>query len=117
MYMTREFVFMPEFDTRWKNLGFTDNEQKDVEAYLCEHPDAGPVIRGTGGLRKFRWSQHPGQGKSGGARILYVDFASYEQIYMITCFAKNKQVNISDAEKKAIKALLEHLKMELRRKT
>lgn len=112
--MTREFIFIPEFEIRWKKLGFNDDDLRDLEAYLCEHPTLPPIIQGTGGLRKFRWSQHEGQGKSGGARILYVDFASFEKIYMISCFAKNKQINLTGAQKKQMKAVIEHLKSELR---
>jgi len=33
-------------------------------------PDAGDLIPGSGGLRKFRWSL-AGKGKRGGTRLIY----------------------------------------------
>jgi hypothetical protein len=42
-----------------------------VAAYLIEHPNAGDVIPGVGGVRKLRWAAK-GRGKRGGARIIYV---------------------------------------------
>ena len=42
-----------------------DEEYAAMQAALIRHPQAGVVIQGTGGLRKFRWKR-PGAGKSGG---------------------------------------------------
>jgi hypothetical protein len=113
--MTREFVFLPEFEKQWKKLGLTDDDQKDLEAFLCEYPESGDLIQGTGGLRKLRWAL-PSTGKSGGARVLYIDFAFFETIYMVTCFGKSTKVNLTQDEKKQIKGLVEQLKSEQRRK-
>lgn len=33
-------------------------------------PESGPVIAGTGGVRKPRWAA-PGRGKRGGCRVIY----------------------------------------------
>ncbi|MDC7220345.1 MAG: type II toxin-antitoxin system RelE/ParE family toxin [Spirochaetales bacterium] len=71
------------------------------------------MIQGTGGLRKLRWAL-PGKGKSGSVRTLYVDFAYFEQIYMIACFKKNDKANLSDAEKNQIKSVIEKIKTNLR---
>lgn len=106
---------MPEFERQWKKCGLNDDDLKDLEAYLCEHPEAGRLIQGTGGLRKFRWAL-PSSGKSGGSRVLYVDFAYFEKIYMITCFNKNVKVSLSRDEKNQIKAVIEEIKRVLRSK-
>ena len=29
--MTREFVMLPEFDKRWKEIGFTDDDLKSLQ--------------------------------------------------------------------------------------
>ncbi len=105
---------MPEFERQWKKYGLNDDNLKDLEAYLCEHPNAGAMVQGTGGLRKFRWAL-PSSGKSGGTRVLYVDFAYFEKIYMITCFSKNVKVSLSDEEKRQIKQMIDELKRVLRR--
>lgn len=108
---------MPEFEKQWKRLGFSDLDLKDLEAFLCENPDSGDLIQGSGGLRKLRWAIPGHKGKSGGSRVLYVDFASFEKIYMITCFTKNMQVNLTDVQIKAIKSLIDQIKEELRGRT
>lgn len=112
--MTREFVYMPSFEKQWADLKLADEHLRELEVFLCEHPDAGDMIKGTGGLRKLRWAL-PGKGKSGSIRTLYVDFAYFEQIYMITCFKKNVQENLSQAERKQIKAVINEIKANLKR--
>jgi hypothetical protein len=49
-----------------------------LENHLNEHPDFGDIIPGAGGLRKLRWATK-NIGKSGGVRVIYVDFASYKR--------------------------------------
>jgi len=104
---------MPHFEKQWASVKLTDEQLRELEVFLCEHPDAGDMIQGTGGLRKLRWSL-PGKGKSGSIRTLYVDFAYFEQIYMIACFKKNEKENLSTAEKKQIKSIIEQIKANLR---
>jgi len=60
---------------------------------------------GCGGARKIRVSL-PGSGKSGGARVVYVDFAVSERIYLLIAYTKSKQATISDSQKKAIRNLI-----------
>lgn len=47
-----------------------DQERAAVVDFLSQHPEAGSIIEGTGGVRKLRWSL-PGAGKSGGVRVIY----------------------------------------------
>ena len=42
----------------------------EFKSYLANHPDAGDVIPGSGGVRKIRWSR-AGMGKRGGVRVIY----------------------------------------------
>ena len=58
---------------------FDDDTYATLQAFLCIHPDAGEVIRGTGGIRKIRWTM-PGRGKRGGSRVIYCWAAKDEQI-------------------------------------
>lgn len=111
--MTREFIYMPVFDKQWLEAKLTDEALRDLEIFLCEHPDLGDLIQGTGGLRKLRWSL-PGKGKRGGIRALYVDFNEYGQIFMIACFRKSVKENISYGEKQVIKKLIMQIKDNLR---
>jgi hypothetical protein len=41
-----------------------------LQLALLLRPQLGPVIRGSGGIRKFRWSVK-GKGKRGGIRVIY----------------------------------------------
>ncbi|WP_006521422.1 hypothetical protein [Desulfoscipio gibsoniae] len=54
--MTREFVILPEFEKSWNKMGLTAENLRELEIYLCLHPENGDVVPGTGGLRKLRWS-------------------------------------------------------------
>lgn len=113
--MTREFIITYEFDKLWVQLGLNDDDLMELENYLCEHPEAGPVIQGTGGLRKLRWAIKD-KGKSGGLRVVYVDFACYEKIYLISAYPKSVKDDLTDDECIEIKKLIKFLEQEAKRK-
>ena len=50
--MTREFVLLPSFIVKWKNLGLNDDDMRRLEDAVLEDPKVGPVIKETGGVRK-----------------------------------------------------------------
>lgn len=106
--MTREFIMLPEFDKQWTSLGFSDHELKALQEELTVNPLLGKVMQGTGGLRKLRFA-FENRGKSGSARVCYVDFAVYEKIYLITAYSKNEKDNLSKEERNSIKSLLKAL--------
>lgn len=76
---------------------------------LLKDPESGPVIEGTGGIRKVRFPLE-NRGKSGSVRVCYTDFAEYEVTYLITAFAKKEQENLSDDEKKVLRKLVKSLR-------
>jgi hypothetical protein len=47
---------LPEYIKRADTL-LSESERKDVIDYLSEHPKAGDIMEGTGGIRKIRWSR------------------------------------------------------------
>jgi hypothetical protein len=111
--VTRIFVSLKEFDTLWKGIGFDDGDLREVETFLIVNPQYGKVISATGGLRKMRWAL-PGIGKSGGIRILYVDFPEHEVLYFISLIKKNEKENISKEDKKTISQIIELIEKNLR---
>ena len=107
--MQREFIITREFDRTWKELGLDDGELQKLEIFLCQNPDAGDVMQGTGGVRKLRWSLQ-GRGKSGGARLIYLDVVFAEHIYLITAFPKNEKANLSKEECNEMKKIVSAIK-------
>jgi len=71
----------------------SDDEYADLQRALIADPEAGDVIRGTGGVRKLRWGI-AGRGKRGGIRIIYYVRAQQGQIWMLTLYAKNEEQTI-----------------------
>lgn len=57
-------------------------------------PDAGKVLKGSGGVRKLRW-RALGLGKRGGLRVIYYWITKSEQILLLTVYRKNEAANIS----------------------
>ncbi len=109
--MKRVFIETPSFTKRWFALGFDDENLAELQQFLIKNPDAGVVMVGTGGLKKIRYA-FKGRGKSGSARVCYVDFASFEKNYLIQVFSKDEKSNLSDEEKKAVKTVIAALKKE-----
>jgi hypothetical protein len=48
-----EFIETPLF-TKEASRYLDDDNFQGLQAYLDKHPDAGDVVRGTGGVRKLR---------------------------------------------------------------
>ena len=80
-----------------------------VAVYLVNHPDAGDVIPGSGGARKLRWAAK-GKGKRGGTRIIYLYLVIAECIYLMRCYAKNVQTDLTADEKKQLRQIATYLK-------
>ena len=109
--MTRIFVKTPIFTKKWGELGLTDDDLKNFQSILLDDPKAGDVIKGTNGLRKIRIMCN-GHGRRGGARVVYVDIEIKEKIHLINVYAKNEKDDLTDAEKKAIAAMIKILREE-----
>ncbi|MBQ3863052.1 MAG: type II toxin-antitoxin system RelE/ParE family toxin [Schwartzia sp.] len=109
--MNRQFIEVPLFTKRWAEIGLGNEELRALQIMLLKNPEAGPVIEGTGGIRKVRFPLE-NRGKSGSVRICYTDFDEYEVTYLITAFTKKEQENLSAAEKSVLKKLVKMLKEE-----
>lgn len=111
--MTRVFIMLPEFEKQWSKMGLTDDDLKRLQYELLENPQKGDVMQGTGGLRKIRFA-FENRGKSGSSRVVYVDFAVYEKIYLVTAYSKNEKDNLTQAERNNIKKMIEALEQGLK---
>ena len=110
--MTRTFIQTNEFSKNWDILGFDDEDLRLLELSILEHPEKYPIMKETGGLRKARISLDK-KGKSGGARVCFVDFIFVDTVYLITVYGKKEKDNLSNAERNQIKKMIETLKKAL----
>ena len=109
--MSREFVALPSFLAKWRKIGFSEDDMIRLEKELCANPKVGAVLRGTNGARKMRFSfEH--RGKSGSARVIYVDFEVSQRLYFVDVFAKSEKENISAEERNELKMVIETLELE-----
>ena len=113
--MTREFVELPLFRTRWKTLGLNEADLQALQEEILLNPKVGNVLRTTGGIRKMRFA-FKNKGKSGSVRVIYIDFEIYEKIYLITAYAKNEKENLTDSERNELKTLVKVLENQLKEK-
>jgi mRNA-degrading endonuclease RelE of RelBE toxin-antitoxin system len=92
--------------TRRVSTLLRDEEYRALQMMLVENSEAGRLIVGTGGARKVRWAQ-AGRGKTGGVRVIYYYATSEGVILMLTVYAKSEQDALTDAQKKALRAIIE----------
>ena len=86
------FVETPLF-TRLVARYLKDEAYGELQSHLANHPQAGAVIPGSGGVRKLRWAP-PGRGKRGGIRVIYFLRPERGVIWMLTMYPKNVADNI-----------------------
>jgi len=101
------FIELRGFGGDWKHLGLTDEDLWAAQAMIQLDPKGWPVIAGTGGLRKLRFSTHGKSGRKKAARICYVYFDEVGVVLLIVAYAKSEADNISPADKKYFRQLIE----------
>lgn len=109
--MNRTFVETPFFTKKWEELELTDDHLRALENILLENPKSGRVIQGTGGLRKIRIPLEA-TGKRGGGRVIYIDIDRKRMIYFINVYSKHEKDDLSENEKKVLRAITAILKEE-----
>lgn len=82
----------------------SDERYKNFQIYLADNPSAGKVIRGTGGLRKVRWSTEGG-GKSGGVRVIYFYISAAAEVRLLLMYKKGIKDSLNAEEKKVLRRL------------
>jgi mRNA-degrading endonuclease RelE of RelBE toxin-antitoxin system len=98
-------VETPIFTRRIQEI-LSDEEYRLLQVQLINKPDSGKVIRGSGGLRKLRWSAS-GHGKRGGIRIIYYWFVSQETLLLLFVYSKREQDDLSPEQLRQLKKVVE----------
>lgn len=98
---------LPEYIVRAASL-LNESERKSIIDYLAEHPCAGALIEGTGGVRKLRWGRG-NKGKSGGVRVIYYYHSDHIPLYLLTVFGKSERANLSKADRNQLAKLVDIL--------
>lgn len=95
-----------------------ESEQAAMQLAIAADPEAHPIVPGTGGVRKARWTRQ-GKGKSGGVRVIYYYWRTTGEIarqildpevYLLSIYAKSDQSDMTAADRKAAKRFVEGLK-------
>jgi len=92
--------------TKQINALLLDDQYKELQKELVFNPAAGDIIKHSGGLRKIRW-RSASKGRRGGLRVIYYWFVSEDQIYMLLAYGKNEKDDLTAAELKILRQLVE----------
>ena len=84
----------------------SDEEYRFLQIQLINNPDSGKIIRGSGGLRKLRWSLS-GHGKRGGIRVIYYWFVSQDTLLLLFAYSKSEQDDLTPEQLKQLKRVVE----------
>jgi len=104
-----EFIYTPLFERSARGL-FDDECMRHAELELLADPRAGAMVAGTGGIRKLRVAL-PGRGKRGSARVAYLYVEIRGRVYFLLAYAKAEQLDLSPADKKALRGLVHELEV------
>lgn len=74
-------------------LYLDDDEYAELQQFMMLSPNAGRVVRGSGGVRKLRWSRS-GMGKRGGLRVIYFVRPEPREFWMLAVYAKSTSDNV-----------------------
>jgi hypothetical protein len=106
--MLFSLIETPEFSAQRARL-LSEDEFRSLQLRLLTEPDAGDVVGGTGGIRKVRVGIGA-KGRRGGGRVVYVVRARTGRIYLLTCYAKGDQPDLTAAQRKRLRSLVSQLK-------
>jgi hypothetical protein len=81
-----------------------DESYRRLQAVLMLRPEAGAVIRGSGGLRKIRWNL-PGSGKRGALRVIYF-WSPPDTIFMLFPYRKTEQEDLTPDQLKLLRKMV-----------
>ena len=100
------FVELPAFQ-RHRAEYLDDESFSALQAALVADPEAGDVIRDTGGLRKVRFADsRRGKGKRGGLRVIYYWWVPGRQFWLFTLYGKGEVSDLTAEQRKVVREVL-----------
>jgi hypothetical protein len=109
-----EFFELEPFVRRWEKYGFPDEELGNLEIEIMAGPRSHPVIQGTRGLRKMRYSPASWpKGKSGALRVCYVYFEHLGAVALVIVYAKNEMDDIPESMKPSLNKAIDEIEEQL----
>jgi hypothetical protein len=100
------FVELPAFQ-RHRSEYLDDEAFAAFQSVLMADPEAGDVIRDTGGLRKVRVADtRRGKGKRGGLRVIYYWWAPGRQFWLFTLYGKGEVSDLTAEQRKVVREVL-----------
>lgn len=112
--MLTTIVELPEFQKR-SEKALSKKEKDELFYFLSLNPTEGDLIKGTGGVRKLRWSSK-NKGKRSGSRIIYFYYNEKIPLFLLTMFSKNQKIDLSSSEQKELAKLTKLLVANYSRK-
>ncbi len=109
MEQRQEIVETPAYLKQAARIGLTPSEMVQIKLHLSENPEAGDIIKGSGGVRKVRFAR-PNKGKSGGVRLFTFFWTVEAPLFLMWVIAKNKQSNISKETVNMLHAIAKDIK-------
>ena len=100
------FIESPAFE-RVRTVYLDDDEYADLQQSMMRNPEAGNIVRGSGGVRKLRWRRQGG-GKRGGLRVIYFVCYQPNEFWMLALYAKARQENVPAHILKQLKEAFRH---------
>ncbi len=92
---------------RLRGLYLDDDEYAELQQFMMQNPEAGAIVRGSGGVRKLRWRRQ-GAGKRGGLRVIYFLCYQPNEFWMLALYAKTRQENVPARILKQLKEAFKH---------
>jgi mRNA-degrading endonuclease RelE of RelBE toxin-antitoxin system len=84
----------------------TEDEYRELQTALARRPTWGTVIRGSGGLRKVRWSMR-GRGKRGGVRVIYYWAVRQDRLLLLLIYSKSERDDLSPGQLRILRQIVE----------
>jgi hypothetical protein len=105
------FVEIEPFPRHWSKQGLDDGDLQSLQIAIMAAPASHPIIPGSNGLRKLRFSR-PGShsGKRGSYRVYYAYFEGFGIVLLMAILAKNERSDLSKADLKVMASILGQIK-------